>query len=170
MARWLGRERLNALYASPLRRARETAAPLARAQGLEVRIEPDLIELDHASERYVPLEELKREDPAAWRTKLGAEGYEGVDLPAFRQRVVRALERIVEAHAGERVAIACHGGVINAWASHLLGLREPLFFEPAYAGVSRFLAASSGERSIRSLNETGHLDGLEDRFRGNGPG
>ncbi len=157
VGRWLADERFDALYASPLRRARETAAPLASLQRLEVVVEPGVIELDHASEAYVPLEQLKREDPAAWRAKLGEEGYEGVDLPAFRRTVVASLEGIVRRHGGGRVAVVCHGGVVNAWASHLLGLSDPLFFEPAYTSVNRFLAASSGERSIRSLNETGHL-------------
>lgn len=160
VAAWLDGEPFDALYASPLRRARETAEPLARAQDLRVRVEPDVIELDYESDRYVPLEELKAEDPEAWRALLTAEGYDGVDLPAFRRRVVGALERIIDRHQGGRVAVACHGGVVNAWASHLLGLQEPLFFEPSYTSISRFLAARSGERSIRSLNETGHLKEL----------
>ncbi|MCP3985840.1 MAG: histidine phosphatase family protein [bacterium] len=156
-AQWLAVEHFDALYASPLLRARETAAPLARLQGLAVEIEPGVIELDHESERYVPLEELKIEDPGAWKAMLSAEGYGGVDLPAFRERVVHTLEALIDRHPGGRVAIACHGGVVNAWASHLLRLEEPLFFEPAYTSMSRFMAAASGERSIRSLNETGHL-------------
>lgn len=157
LASWLATERFDALYASPLLRARQTAEPLARLQGLAIEIEPGVIELDHESERYVPLEELKLEDREAWKALLTADGYRGVNLPAFRRRVVDALEGIAQRHRGGRVAIACHGGVVNAWASHLLQLEKPLFFEPAYTSVSRFLAASSGERSIRSLNETGHL-------------
>ncbi len=161
VAAWLAGERFHALYSSPLRRALETAAPLAASHGLAVEVEPRIIELDHASEDYIPMEELKVEDPEAWKAKLGEEGYAGVDLPAFRARVVEGLEEIARRHPGERVAVACHGGVVNAWASHILGLAEPLFFEPAYTSVSRFLAASSGERSIQSLNETAHLRGLD---------
>jgi probable phosphoglycerate mutase len=55
--------------------------------------------------------------------------------------------------------VVCHGGVINAWTSHLLGLERIFLFEPAYTSVSRYLAASSGERSLLSLNETAHLRG-----------
>jgi probable phosphoglycerate mutase len=51
----------------------------------------------------------------------------------------------------------CHGGVINAWAAHLLGLPRVLFFSPHYTSLNRFVAASSGQRSVVSLNETGHL-------------
>ena len=60
LAAWLGRERVDAVYASPLRRARETAGPLAAAHGHEVRIEPGVVEFDPHSASYVPLEELKR--------------------------------------------------------------------------------------------------------------
>ena len=40
LARWLEPEPLDALYASPLRRARETAEPLATLNRLELRLEP----------------------------------------------------------------------------------------------------------------------------------
>lgn len=85
----------------------------------------------------------------------------GVDLEAFRRAVVGALEAIVARHPGGRVAVICHGGVINAWAGHVLGIQAPLFFEPAYTSISRFLAAASGERSVGSLNETAHLRGSD---------
>ena len=81
----------------------------------------------------------------------------GVDVALFRRTVAAALERIVAVHAGGRVAVVCHGGVVNAWAAHVLGLEPTLFFQPAYTSVSRFLAASTGERSLLSLNETAHL-------------
>jgi hypothetical protein len=46
------------------------------------------------------------------------------------------------------------------YAGHVLGIDDPLFFLPGYTSISRVLAASSGERSIASLNETAHLRGL----------
>ncbi len=67
------------------------------------------------------------------------------------------MERIVAAHPGQRVAVVCHGGVVNAYAGHVLGIDEPLFFLPAYTSISRVLASTSGPRSIRSLNETAHV-------------
>ena len=63
----------------------------------------------------------------------------------------------IAANPGGRVAIVCHGGVINAWAGHVLGIADPFFLDAAYTSISRFLAASTGERSVRSLNETAHL-------------
>jgi probable phosphoglycerate mutase len=144
-----------------MRRARETAAPLARTKGLSPRVEPGVVELDHQSSVYVPMEELKAMDREAWLELVRGGLYAEIDLPAFRENVRRALHRIVESHRGERVAVVCHGGVINSWAADVLGIeREPfLFIDAGYTSVSRFLVASSGERSLVSLNETAHLRG-----------
>lgn len=158
MAAWIAEEGIDAIYASPMRRARETAAPLARALDLEAVLEPGVVEMDHTSDAYIPIDQLKREDYPRWQALIqGGELWGGVDMKAFRTTVVEAIERVVTAHRGARVAIVCHGGVVNAWAGHVLGVPDPFFLDVAYTGVSRFLAASSGERSVMSLNETSHL-------------
>ena len=158
LARWLAEEKIGAIYASPMRRARETAEALANAIGVEIAFDPALVEMDHLSAVYVPLEQLKAEDYPRWQEMVQRGGlYAGVDLPTFRRSVVAAVERAIAAHRGGRVAIVCHGGVINAWAGHVLGIDDPFFLDAAYTSVSRFLAASTGERSVRSLNETAHL-------------
>jgi len=158
MARWLAAEEIDAVYASPMRRARETAEPLARAHGLELRLEPDVVEMDHDSPSYVPLDQLKRTDYPRWQALIqGGELWAAIDLPAFRKRALTALERAIAAHPGGRVVVVCHGGIINAWAGHLLGIEAPFFLDADYASIHRFLAAGSGERSVKSLNEAGHL-------------
>jgi probable phosphoglycerate mutase len=158
IARWLVAEKIDAVYASPMRRARETAEPIGRAVGAAIEIDPGLVEMDHLSDVYVPLEQLKAEDYPRWQALIQQGGlYAGVDLDAFRYNVVTSVERAIAANRGGRVALVCHGGVINAWAGHVLGIKDPFFLDVAYTGVSRFLAASSGERSVRSLNETAHL-------------
>ena len=75
---------------------------------------------------------------------------------AFRARVIAAMERIVSDNPGRRVAVSCHGGVIGAYLSHLLGI-DRIFFEASYTSVSRVMAASTGERSVGSMNELAHL-------------
>ncbi len=72
-----------------------------------------------------------------------------------------AVETIINDHRGERVAIVCHGGIINGYLSHILGLGEFArgFFYPNYTSINRVAAASSGERSIVTVNETSHLRG-----------
>lgn len=54
---WLEPEPIDVLYASPLRRAWETALPLAQAKGLDARPEPDVVEFDRDASEYIPLEE-----------------------------------------------------------------------------------------------------------------
>ncbi|MCA9509397.1 MAG: histidine phosphatase family protein [Myxococcales bacterium] len=157
VARFLARERIAAVVASPLRRAKETAAPLAEALGLDVAVEPRIREADADASSYVPLEELKRDDRAAWEAAIRGGIFGGGDPRAFQRDVVDALEGVIASHPGGRVAVFCHGGVINAWAAHVLGIDDLLFLDARYTSVSRFLAASSGERSVASLNETAHL-------------
>ncbi len=163
LATYLESERLDAIYASPLARARQTAAPVARLQRVDVRIEPDVAEWDRNSPEYVPVEELKATNDPRWQALLSgawdSESDESED--EFRDRVVSAVEAIIGAHRGERIAVVCHGGVINVYAAHVLGLTTsgPGFFYPNYTSINRFAAASSGERAVLTLNETSHLRG-----------
>jgi probable phosphoglycerate mutase len=157
LAAWLASERIDAVYSSPLRRARETAQPIAAARGLALRIEPGVVEFDPLSASYVPLEEIKAESRELWQELVSGGLTAGIDVALFRRTVAAAIERIVAAHAGERIAVVCHGGVVNAWGAQVLGLESMLFFQPDYTSVSRFLAAGSGERSLLSLNEIAHL-------------
>jgi probable phosphoglycerate mutase len=146
-----------------MRRALETAAPLADALGVDPVVDDELAEFDRDAHFYIPLEELKAAGDERYLKVLRGE-YDGdVDPQTFREVVAVAVERIIEAHPGDVVAVVCHGGVINAWASHVLGLRDLLFFEPHYTSVNRFLASSRGHRSVVSLNDLGHLHGTRDR-------
>jgi len=150
LAELLAAEAVDAIWSSPMRRARETAAPLADALGLHVAIDDGLAEYDKHSESYIPVEELKAANDPRW-----------MQLPErpeeFAAEVVDAVERVIARHPRQRVAVVCHGGVINAYAGHVLGLAEPLFFLPLYTSISRVLASGSGVRSIGSLNEAGHV-------------
>jgi probable phosphoglycerate mutase len=153
LARWLAGEQVDAVWSSPMRRARETAAPLAERLRLPVTVDDGLAEYDKDAASYIPIEELKAANDPRWN-----------QLPErpeeFAAEVVAAVERIVDAHPGQRVAVVCHGGVVNAYAGHVLGIEDPLFFLPAYTSISRILAASSGVRSVQSLNEAGHIRSL----------
>ena len=163
LADWLRRDPIDAVYVSPMRRAIETAEPLAEALGVDAVVDDELAEFDRESHFYVPLEELKAAGDERYLQIMRGESLDGeVDPHTFREVVAVAVERIIEAHPGDTVAIVCHGGVINAWASHVLGLPDPLFFEPYYTSVNRFLASSRGHRSVASLNDLGHLRGTRD--------
>ncbi|MCG6912190.1 MAG: histidine phosphatase family protein [Deltaproteobacteria bacterium] len=163
LARWLQNQPLDAIYCSPLMRARMTAEPLSDVKGLDISIEPDVAEIDAQASTYIPLEELKKNEPEKWRELLevGMEAvFDGMqDLKTFRRKIIKRIKQIVADNKGRKVAIVCHGGIINIWAAHILGLEKSLFFKPDYTSISRFMASGSGVHSLVSLNETGHLHG-----------
>jgi probable phosphoglycerate mutase len=152
---------LDALYASPLRRARQTAAPIAARFGLAVGVEDGVAEWDRHSNEYVPIEELKAAGDPRWQALLRGEWTAHDERPdEFAQRVISALEAMIARHRGERIAVVCHGGVINTYLAHVLGLAgQQSFFYPNYTSIHRVAAATSGERSIVTVNETAHLRG-----------
>jgi probable phosphoglycerate mutase len=156
---------IDAVYSSNLQRAHETGVQVASQHGLEVTVVDALREIEMfrdvpegtdllevvepllmlgASERFA---RERRWD--VWPfTETGDE---------FRHRVLMAVEGILATHVGQRVAIACHGGVINIIAVSVLGLRdEDMFFRPAHASFHRF-GVHGARRVVWSLNETHHL-------------
>jgi len=161
LAHWLADERLDAVYSSPMQRARETAAPLASVHGLEVLVDEELAEYDRQSHWYVPVEELKAAGDPRWREIVAGEwGDVEVDPETFRDIVYKAVERLIDANPSKRIAAVCHGGVINAYLSKILGIDNATgFFYPNYTSIHRVMAARSGERTVHTLNETAHLRG-----------
>lgn len=161
LADWLVGEAVDGIYVSPMRRARETAAPLETETGLPARVDDGLTEFDRGFDFYIPMEDLKAENHPHWQVLSSGDWSEVPgDIFAFRDRVIATIDAIADANPSRRIAVVCHGGVINAYAAGVLGIEAPLFFEPAYTSVSRFLASSKGPRSLVSLNESGHLRGL----------
>ena len=161
MAQYLSTEKLHAIYASPMQRAQQTASPLATVQGLSITTIDGVAEFDKNSNQYVPVEELKANNDPRWQEMLqGAWTSADETEEEFISRTVGSIENIIANHASQRVAIVCHGGVINAYLCHVLGLENQRgFFYPNYTSIHRIAAASSGERSIVTLNETSHLRG-----------
>jgi len=159
LATYLSSERLDAIYASPLRRAHQTAEPLAREQGRDIVLVDEVAEWDRHSSEYVPIEELKAANDPRWQAMLRGEWTTHEETPEeFRARIVEALEALIAAHTGHRIAVVCHGGVINGYLGHILQLPNPQgFFYPNYTSIHRVAAARSGERSIVTVNETSHL-------------
>ena len=161
VADWLAREPIDAIYSSPMRRAVETAGPLAKRRTMPPVLRDDLAEYDRAASHYIPMEQLKAEDYAAWKAFVDGGYGDDFDIELFRRRVAEGMETIIDAHRGKRVAVFCHGGVVNVWASTVLGMAPRLFVDVAYASISRFMCASTGERNLKSLNETQHLTGSD---------
>jgi probable phosphoglycerate mutase len=161
LATYLGQERIHALYASPLRRAQQTAQPLAEVHGLDIRTEDGVAEYDRDSNEYVPIEELKATNDPRWQAMLAGD-WQNPDVPrdVWEKNVVDTIERLVAHHPSQKIAIVCHGGVLSAYLGWVLKVPDSQsFFYPNYTSIHRIAAARSGERSILTVNETHHLRG-----------
>lgn len=157
---WLAGERIDAVWSSPMLRARETAAPLAGKLGVEVSVDDRLAEYDRASAEYVPVEVLKATGDERYRALArGDLSAYGIDGEAFIAEVAAAFEAIVDAHEGQTVAVFCHGGVANAYLTHVLQTPRRFWLDLPYTAICRLAASRSGIRSIRSLGEIAHLRG-----------
>jgi broad specificity phosphatase PhoE len=78
---------------------------------------------------------------------------------AFRRRAIEAVESAVAAHAGGRAVVVTHASVINAFLSMLLDVPRDMFFAPEHASVS-VVRCWGDLQSVRSLNDTAHLEGV----------
>ncbi|CRK53902.1 conserved hypothetical protein [Rhodococcus sp. RD6.2] len=154
------------IVSSPQLRARQTAAPLAEARGLVVDVDKDLAEYDSELAHYIPIHEAKTAAPEAYARILAGHLPEFVDADVFRARVLDAMGRVVaDSDHEDTVAVFAHGGVINIYLQHLLGLERPLTFPIEYASVSRILFSRNGKARPASVNETGHVRDLLTRHR-----
>ncbi|MFM1776976.1 MAG: hypothetical protein RLZZ260_543, partial [Actinomycetota bacterium] len=59
LANYLASESIDAIYSSPMKRAVQTAEPLAATTGLPISIIDDVAEYDRLSNEYIPIEELR---------------------------------------------------------------------------------------------------------------
>ena len=136
MAAALADERFDALYTSPLLRARQTAEPLAAATGLEPGVVDGVAEWDRNAPAYVPLEQLRHERPDVI-ADMAAGRWDalGIDMEAFVERVTSSMADLAAAHRGKRVGVVCHGGVINGYLSEILGLPPDTLAGLRAAGV-----------------------------------
>ncbi|KOU56408.1 phosphoglycerate mutase [Streptomyces sp. MMG1533] len=160
LAPWLAGEGIDALYASPYRRARETAAPLERLTGMTAAVLDDLREWDtDVSQPYTPPEQVQADDPRSVALSEGR--YEDfvpdLDWDAFRARAVRAVNTMLDAHPGRRIAAVCHGGITNTYLATVLEIPRMFWFHPGYTSVSRVRRMPGGRIVLHSVNETAHL-------------
>ena len=152
---------------SSMKRALQTAEPLAERLGLGVEQSDDLRESDHRAQIYVPTEEWSRDDPAVahyydedrdLRETIFSDGYE-----EFRGRVERGFEHVIGTNRSRTVAVFCHGMVTGVYLQILLGIDDPLSLLVDYCGITRVAASSTGVRTVRSVNETHHVRDLLER-------
>jgi len=108
LAEQLMAEPVDAIYASDLSRARDTAAVVGERLGVSVVVDADLREIDVG-----PIEGLTAEEAR------GFDGWQGEPREAHAVRVLRAVHRIAARHPGERVLVVTHGGSLRRVHEHL---------------------------------------------------
>jgi broad specificity phosphatase PhoE len=153
---------IDLLYSSDLARARETAAAVEAATGLEAVIDPALREVDVGGLVGCSREEVEARDPEwfrIWRDG-GVIGYpDGETYLELHRRSVAAFERILSAADGRRAAVVCHGGNIRAITSEVVGLgADDRWRISAVANCSiTAFERKRGRVALVTFNETGHL-------------
>lgn len=124
-----GLERVSAVYASPLERTRETAAPIAKATGHRVRRHRGLLECDFGDWTGKKLKDLMKrpEWQTVQRHPSGFRFPAGESFLEMQQRMVGALHAIADDHPGETVVAVSHADPIKAAVAHALGTHLDLF-------------------------------------------
>ena len=168
----LSAKHLDAVFASPLRRALETGqAIVAHHKHLQLEVLDDLREVgvfqdippdktvrDFLGEDLLRGVRQRMLDERSWDVYPASES--SFD---FRKRVINAVEAIIARNVGERLVIACHGGVINAYIGHIIKSPYDMFFRPAHTSVS-IVVVGGNRRVVRLLNDTHHLTTAEGDF------
>ena len=166
VAQALGPRHVAAVYASPLARARESAAPIAVAQGLEVTIESDFREMCFGDWEGLRRDEVERRFPheyELWRTepeRFARPG--GETVGAVAERVGRAVAGLRATHLGETVILVSHGIVTRLIVLAALGLGPERLWsvDVSTAGISE-IEYRDDWATIHRVNTVAHLEALE---------
>ena len=145
------------IVTSPMRRARETAEPLAVRLGLPADVVDGWAEADRHLDRYRSIETVRALGNGEWERFLADPvRYLGHDPERFMADVGAALDDALQAPPDAHVVVFAHGLPINVVLSRVLGLERIIHFQPGYGSVTRLRARDTGRIGIISVNEVGH--------------
>jgi probable phosphoglycerate mutase len=156
--------RLGRVYTSDMRRSLDTASAIAAHHNLAPVVIPDLREIDlwqRAPQERGLLDIYTREQlievyREVTRTRKHAAYPFCEDVDVFRERVFRAMDRIISESIGMRVVVVCHGGVINAILSHVFGSPFDHLVPVHHTSIS-VLRAADVRRVILTINDYSHV-------------
>jgi probable phosphoglycerate mutase len=164
---FLAPTQIDAIYASPAQRARETAEALTKGRGLEVVVIEALRDVDNHVPRGTSFREAltqrcgEAEAAERWtrltqRLKFDAFGDLMETSTALRRRVTDAIDALIEKHAGGRIAVVSHGPPIAAYVSQVAGSEEDFIYYPRLTSITSVLARGEA-RQIQALNAMPHF-------------
>ena len=151
-------KKVDAVYASPLERTKETAAPIAKARGLRVRTDRGLLECDFGSWTGAQLKDLRK--TPEWKTvqqhPSGFRFPDGESFPEMQLRMVSTLDRLAAAHRGGTVVAVSHADPIKAAVAHAVGTHLDLFQRIVVSpcSVTAILHTDAGP-VVLTVNSTG---------------
>ena len=150
--------RVDAVYASPLERTRETAAPIAAARNLKVQIDKGLLECDFGQWTGAELKQLMK--LPEWNTVQRAPSTftfpGGESFTAMQSRIVGAIDRLRERHQGGVIVCVSHADPIKAAVAHALGTHLDLFQRIVISPCSvSAIAYHAGGPVVLTVNSTG---------------
>ncbi len=128
-ARIAALDRATAVYASPMERTQETAAPIAKALKRKVRTEAGLIECDFGQWTGRKLSELRKlpEWKAVQRYPSSFRFPKGESFPEMQTRMVGSIHKLVAKHPGETIVAVSHADTIKAAIADAMGTHLDLF-------------------------------------------
>lgn len=150
---------LDALYASPLERTIETATEIANHQAVKVTPYPAIIEVDYGEWTGKPIKELAQKD--AWKVvqfhPSGARFPGGESMYAMQARFVQEVNRLVQQHPEQTIALVGHADLIKSAVAHYLGVHLDLFqrIVISTASITTITFHDMGPR-VMSVNDTNH--------------
>jgi probable phosphomutase (TIGR03848 family) len=152
-----------AVYASPMERTRETAAPIARALGLRVRTHPGLLDAAVGEWEGKSLRVLARKPQ--WRTVQGwPTGFRfpgGESFTEVQSRVMGSVLELAERHQGERIVCVSHADPIQLVVGSIAGIPLDMFQRIVISPASvSAVAFGAGRPSVLCVNSTGTLSEL----------
>ena len=163
LAEALGPLPVAAIYASPLARARESAAPLAAAQGIDVTLESDFREMGFGDWEGLTRDEVERRFPAdytVWRAAPERFARPGSEpLAAVAERVMRGLGELRATHLDETVILVSHAIVTRLIVLQALGLGPERLWsvDASLAGISE-IEYRDDWTTVHRVNTVAHLE------------
>jgi probable phosphomutase (TIGR03848 family) len=149
---------VDAVYTSPLERARQTAAPIAAAARQRAKVDRGLLEVDFGEWTGQQLAALmkKPEWATVQRTPSSFRFPGGESFAEMQLRIVSTIDRLRAAHPGGTIVCVSHADPIKAAIAHAIGTHLDLFqrivVSPASVSVLAFL---NGGPVVLSVNSTG---------------
>jgi ribonuclease HI/probable phosphoglycerate mutase len=154
---------IGAVITSPLQRAHDTATAAAKALGLDVSVDADLIETDFGAWEGLTFAEAAERDPELhrrWLRDTSVAPPDGESFDSAAERVGRAKTRIISEHAGETVLVVSHVTPIKTLLRVALDAGPNILYrmhlDLASLSIAEFYPA--GVASVRLVNQTAYLD------------